>query len=269
MSRYGSSFSVTSKNVASSPALRFLPLPILSKLQWASGSISLFLGLSSLILLSVWFREFEGGFDTGVGRFNLHPLSMIFAFPFFLTHGILAWRLYPLKSHAALKTIHVISNLCAAAFIGLGLWSTLTVHVSHFVSFHSWVGICTAGIFVFQLLGGLIFYAIPGIPIEWKISSLPVHAWLGTLTYIAGMLTVASGLTNYLGLNAKQIRFNSREMFIGNSVGIIVFATLIFALYAVLPSRKPELEAEEGEAAGESGPGGIGASAYQRYGTAT
>jgi hypothetical protein len=226
------------------------PVPLTSRLQRFSGLFALFLGGSSLILLTVWLREFEGGFSTSPSsaHFNLHPLGMMLGYPLALLHGILAWRLYQIHSHNLLKSIHVISNVIASGFIVFGLWSIITIHSSpHLLSVHSWLGVCTAGLTALQLLIALILYLTPGVPIAWRLSCLPYHALFGQLVLICGILTILSGLTNFLSLNAKTIKFNSREMIIGNSVGIIVFACLLFALFALLPRRKLEEEREIAE----------------------
>jgi len=95
----------TSSSSMASQRARFLrgqveggePEPIADASQVIAGIFAIILSLTSIALTVAWLYN-RGGFGvSGSSRFNLHPLSMILAFEFLLTNGILAWRIWPFR----------------------------------------------------------------------------------------------------------------------------------------------------------------------------
>ena len=223
--------------------------------QLAAAGTAVMLSMAPPILLFVWLAHYRAGFglDTSERRFNLHPLSMTLAVPLLLTNAILTWRTWPL-SHKWRKLIHVSLNSAALALIGFGLFCVFTSLPSpHVYTPHSWIGLAFALLLAIQALLGLVYLG-PRREAGIKAALLPTHSWLGVTAWILGMATVLAGIQNLttwlLASGSPRMEPAGSESMLASALGIAVFGTAFFTLYAVLPRRDVSAEAEaEGEQA--------------------
>ena len=229
------------------------PEPIASWPQLVAAGIAVTLSVSTPILLSVWLTHYRAGFGLdSERRFNLHPLCMVLAVPLLLTNAVLAWRTWPLP-HKWRKLIHVSLNSAALALIGFGLYCAFTsLSAPHVYSPHSWIGLAFALLLAFQALLGLVYLA-PRRESDLKAALLPTHAFLGLTAWALGMATVLAGVQNLttwlLASASPRMEPGGSESLLASVLGIAVFGSTLFTLYAVMPRRDVLSEAEaEGEA---------------------
>ena len=233
------------------------PEPAASLPQLVAAGIAVVLSMAAPILLSVWLAHYRSGFGMdGDRRFYLHPLCMTLAVPLLLTNGVLAWRTWPL-SHRWRKVVHASLNSAALALIGFGLYCAFTSLSSpHVYTPHSWMGLAFALLLALQALLGLVYLG-PRREADLKAALLPTHAWLGTTSWLLGMATVLVGVQNLttwlLASGSSRMEPAGAESLLASVLGIVVFATAFFALYAVLPRRDVLAEAEGEQATGMAG----------------
>jgi hypothetical protein len=156
--------------------------------------------------------------------------------------------------------------LCALGLVGFGLFCVFTALSSpHVYTTHSWMGLSTALLLALQALGGVI-YLFPHGQADIKAALLPSHAWLGLTTWVLAMLTVCTGVMNlsgyllYGGGGGRMVAW-SGESIVAALLGLVVYATLLFGLYAAMPRRAV---AWEGEETGEMETGGAGVEGRRR-----
>lgn len=51
---------------------------------------------------------------------------------------------------------------------------------------------------VLQAVGGMLFYLLPLFPFAVRARVLPLHAWLGVVSYTCLMLTVITGIVQWM-----------------------------------------------------------------------
>jgi hypothetical protein len=62
------------------------------------------------------------------------------------------------------------------------------------------------------------------------------------LAWLKGILTSCTGLSQYAAFNYSKWGWNSTEMHVLDSLGIVMLGTLFFTLVAVMPRRDPQYE---------------------------
>ena len=158
------------------------------KAAWQCGSwceyifvvvFSSILLLASIVLTVFWIIYYKQGYslEDKSKLFNFHPTLMIagyitlsgfcksqmmnFLFDFSLWYHISAVLLYRICrccSHLIVKLCHVFFHACSIPCIVIGflaVWESKNEsNVPHFYSLHSWLGLITAGLFVFQFVLG-------------------------------------------------------------------------------------------------------------------
>lgn len=183
-----------------------------------------------------WFEpEAEG--DDFAPSFNLHSMSMSFAFPVLMTESILAFKLG--KQFTRNKTVltywHLVSHLLSLFFIIYGvtkIWSNHSIHgYGHVYSLHSWLGIFTLLTFTGQFLIGFWAYQLrspdlKSVPDGWQnrnISLRPYHSFFGLVTYYCGLATCIAGLM-------EKLAFVEADSFTAPIDLANILALLIFAI---------------------------------------
>ena len=228
------------------------PEPVASWPQLVAAGTAVVLSVSAPILLAVWLTHYRAGFGLdSERRFNLHPLIMVLAVPLLLSNAVLAWRSWPLP-HKWRKFVHVSLNSAALGLVGFGLFCAFTsLSPPHVYTPHSWIGLAFALLLVTQALLGLVYLG-PRRESDIKAALLPTHAWLGVTAWVLGMATVLAGVQNLttwlLASGSPRMLPGGSESLLASVLGITVFGTAFFTMYAVLPRRDVSAETEaEGE----------------------
>ena len=167
--------------------------------------------------------------------------------------------------------MHAALNASALGLVGFGLYCVFTSQSAPYVfTAHSWIGLAAALLLGLQALLGLV-YLLPSAHANVKATVLPLHAWLGTTAYVVAMLTVCTGVMNLQALLLTRgshhytappaghehghavMEPSSAEAIVAALLATVVLATLIFALYALMPRRAVEWEEEVEERAQSTG----------------
>jgi len=180
-------------------------MPSVTLSQKCSGLLAYVVSFFALIAVTVWFSVYQGGFtwstDTNEGNpnlvFNLHPPMMILGFIVFPTQAVLAYRMLPMEHYKA-KVYHFVCHIFGMVCVAIGLSAVITYHVreniEHFYSLHSWFGIGTLALFMVQFVFGFISYCYPKCSFDFRRASLPVHQYLGFVTFTMAIVTSLLGI---------------------------------------------------------------------------
>jgi len=135
---------------------------------------------------------------------NLHPVLMSTGLIYFLGQGMLVYRTGSCCRRIYTKLIHSMFHLLAVPCIALGfiaVWdykSLRTNPIPHFYSIHSWLGLGAMGLFTLQLLVGLFSFlallACESGTAVFRAGLVPIHAIMGTATFIMALATAICGL---------------------------------------------------------------------------
>jgi len=142
---------------------------------------------------------------------NLHPFLMVAGFIYFMGQAMLVYRIGTCCRRLITKLVHTTFHLLAIPCIALGflaVWDYKSLQPAedgssapqpHFYSIHSWLGLATMGLFALQLLVGLFSFlmllACESGTARFRAGLVPVHAIMGTVTFLLAIATALCGLT--------------------------------------------------------------------------
>ncbi|XP_053725194.1 lysosomal membrane ascorbate-dependent ferrireductase CYB561A3-like [Synchiropus splendidus] len=226
-------------------------------------TLSLCLGLLSVLLVGCWMSRWQGGFSwTGSPlQFNWHPVLMvsglvvlsglaavIYRTPFTWTQRKLTWKL-----------VHAGLMLLALVFSSLGLQAVFSfkqlLRLPHLQSLHSWVGFCTVLLFALQWVLGGAGFLLTWTPLWIRQGLKPLHVWTGKVVLILSLIACISGINEKLLLSANTRNSTAEQMLsypaqvrFGNSIGfmIIAFGLVILGILSRDKWKRPE-PSDEGE----------------------
>lgn len=215
-----------------------------------------FMSYSVMACLIGWMSGYEGGYNwdnttvgsyAGANRLNIHPLVMVLGAIVCFTEGVLAWSL-PFGSHRVKKlAVHFPFLAAGLTLVLYGLGTIIThkqaIGDKHFYSIHSWIGIITIALFVFNALGGIVMFLLPELfganfPVkaEKRGGVVPYHAIAGVLIACFSVLSVITGVNNYSYYAGDQA--NSSPNVLGNFVAIAaILYLLLFVSYVLHRER--------------------------------
>jgi len=142
---------------------------------------------------------------------NLHPFMMMTGFIYFMGQGMLVYRVGTCCRRIYTKLLHTMFHLLAVPCIAIGflsVWYYKSLRkddngearpVPHFYSIHSWLGLGTMGLFALQFIVGLFSFlallACESGTARFRAKLVPLHAIIGTATFILAIATAVCGLT--------------------------------------------------------------------------
>jgi len=222
--------------------------PIISQQYTILYTIFQITGLILIYLVYYWIVNFRGGFSFTEAKiiFNWHPLLMTIAFIYLLANSILHYRSFRNNNKQILKNQHAIIHGLILILILLAGCAALISHVyasppiPNFYSLHSWVGILTIVLFLYQFLSGLIFFLYPGISTQYKEVMAPYHVFFGIFIFMLAVTTSVLGFAEKLifALDTQYKLFPAEALF-GNFIGVL---TIIYSGLVVYMATKPEFK---------------------------
>lgn len=195
---------------------------------------------------------------TGDGKvFNWHPVLMTFGFVFCSTTAALSYVALPF-THKTNKIIHLTSHAVGAVTALVGAIAVFRFHNEHNItnlySLHSWLGIFTWVLFVAQWAFGFVTYFYPGARPSVRAGTINYHigGGIGILALI--YITAATGVLEKLAFNAscnvagtlngeKVIGYMASDCVLGNTIGLVLAASLIVAVTAIIHAKLAQHQA--------------------------
>jgi len=199
--------------------------------------ISQVVGVSMVVLMSIWTGHFMGGF-TGQSNpqleFNWHPLLLTISLVYLYGNGILIYRLGRHERKNRLKVAHATVMGSATVLACLGLKAAFDSHtlavdkegksspIPHTYSLHSWCGMFTISLAVAQWFLGLVTF-------------LPIHIFTGLTIFILACATALMGITEKAFFRlSDHYKDKSAEATLVNMLGmsIVLFCITVVGMAA-------------------------------------
>ncbi|XP_024361874.1 transmembrane ascorbate ferrireductase 2 [Physcomitrium patens] len=209
------------------------------------------LGIVSMVLMALWTKCFRGGYGlSGSGVFNLHPLIMFAGFIFLSSEAIVTYKI--LSGDKKLqKRVHMIVQGVAIFLAVLGVTFAYKFHldigIQNFYSLHSWLGLITITLYLFQWILGFMAFWQQSVAKVKRAELLPWHVFLGLAAYATALATAELGLLEKVTFLEKSesppLRIWSGEAMLVNIIGIVIF---LLGAFVVLTSLIPRSRKDKG-----------------------
>lgn len=166
------------------------------------------LGLSAVLLVTIWASNFMGGFSGPSNpklEFNYHPVFMVLGMVFLYGNGILVYRALRTERKSRLKLVHgalmALAFLCAVAALKTVFDShnlNQPAAIPNLYSLHSWLGLTAVLLFCMQLLTGFVSFLFPGVRQWLRAQYLPLHVFFGLAIFGLAVATALLGISEKL-----------------------------------------------------------------------
>ena len=136
-------------------------------------------GIISVILVGLFYPKDGryGNYDWEKNPFSYHPLLMTIGLLFCYGNGIILYRTFPKTKKLLVKIFHGFVLISSLVFAAVGLAAIIrTKNLAqrpHFFTYHSWIGITTLTLFVFQWILGFISFLFPQLSLSFRQFYLP------------------------------------------------------------------------------------------------
>lgn len=193
----------------------------------------------SLGLVLFWVFQYRGQIawqDDISKEFNLHPVLMVGGFVFLLGQAILVYRGCRCCRKIYNKLWHTILHLLVMPAAAIAMVAVFDFHnlskpaIPDLYSLHSWMGLGTLGLFGLQFIVGffsfLVLLCCEKATARFRAALLPLHVHFGLATFLLGVATCVTGLTEKAIFSLKE----SYSQFIPEGIVINVLGlTIIMA----------------------------------------
>ncbi|CAG5100191.1 Oidioi.mRNA.OKI2018_I69.XSR.g16885.t1.cds [Oikopleura dioica] len=189
-----------------------------------------------------WAGGIEGGFDNpGSSEYgNFHVLFMLFAFFLPFAIGAASFRLFTFVDRSIAKIFHAVFNTIGlgGAIAGFYIeYDTIEINgYDHFNSAHTYMGLLTLALYLFQWISGLVLFAIC-IPFKGTVMSaikkgwLPIHRLIGQALFLFLSVTIVLGMMMkfvYTGFMADPDQFRLSNIVMSYFVvGVCTYGTYL------------------------------------------
>lgn len=215
------------------------------------------LGLSAVLLVTIWASNFMGGFSGPSNpklEFNYHPVFMVLGMVFLYGNGILVYRALRTERKSRLKLVHgalmALAFLCAVAALKTVFDShnlNQPAAIPNLYSLHSWLGLTAVLLFCMQLLTGFVSFLFPGVRQWLRAQYLPLHVFFGLAIFGLAVATALLGISEKLFFRlASNYSHLPGEAALGNLLGLCLlsFAVLVVFLATRTSYRRTPLPEE-------------------------
>jgi cytochrome b-561 len=109
--------------------------------------------------------------------FGYHPLMMTLGLLFCYGNAILLYRTFTTTSKMLMKILHALLLILSLLFAAIGLTAIIRNKninkAPHFMTYHSWLGLTTIILFVFQWICGFVCFLFPQLSLNIRKGYMP------------------------------------------------------------------------------------------------
>ncbi|KAG8382662.1 hypothetical protein BUALT_Bualt05G0100600 [Buddleja alternifolia] len=160
--------------------------------------------------------------------FGVHPFLMLFGFIFMMVEAIMVYNTIPVERKVQ-NYVRAFLHFVAIVLGTVGFHASIKLHeklnIASFTSLHSWIGISTISLFVFQGLYGLILFLLRGVPNEVHARAVPWHINGGRVVFY---MAICAGLTGLMEKATSLQLHNRNESHLINFLGLTILLSGIF-----------------------------------------
>lgn len=208
-------------------------------------------GALGLVLFWVFYYRQGIAWQNEIDKeFNLHPILMVGGFVFLLGEAILVYRLCRCGRKIYNKLVHTILHLLVMPAAAIAVVAVFDFHsfkkppIPHLYSLHSWMGLGTLGLFALQFIVGffsfLVLLCCEKATASFRAALLPIHIHFGLATFLMGVATCVTGLTEKaifaLGSSYSE---RTEEGIVMNVLGLVIIVAGILVTFLV---RHPKFQ---------------------------
>lgn len=197
-------------------------------------------GIILCAIVMVWVFYYRGGVGWTEARqeFNWHIVSFTIGMIYLYANGMIIFRFLPWIPKKQLKLIHTGILTCVIVSMVFGMYTVIDCYANsptkrHFTSMHAWLGILSMLLFVGEWAVSIYIYLYPGASSSIRISFMPLHIFLGVITFACTIGATLLGFAPYTR-SVKNYQELPPEALILNCIPLllVVFASLtVYLLY--------------------------------------
>lgn len=224
-------------------------------------------GFMAVVLMGIWTGHHLGGFawqGDPNHQFNWHPLLMTLGMIYLYGNGLLMYRMFRNERKRKLKLLHAGVMISVFFLAVIALKAVFDSHnlkpckdpksegdfcpVPNLYSLHSWMGLITVILFLFQWLAGLITFLFPGLASHLRASYLPLHVFFGLMIFVFACATAILGITEKT-IFALGSKYQDRDPsgVVANWIGLLIGLFCVLVVYLVANPRFKRLTRPEDE----------------------
>uniref|UniRef100_A0A5S6QJY7 Cytochrome b561 domain-containing protein n=1 Tax=Trichuris muris TaxID=70415 RepID=A0A5S6QJY7_TRIMR len=209
--------------------------------QFKTGcTIAHVLGLTAVILVSVWMGAYGVGFEwegNPAGMFRYHPMLMVIGLQLLMGEAALTYRMLRYTRKSITKPIHIALHTITLVCFVLALKAVFYSHnymlppVANMYSLHSWVGMSVVLLFCMQYAFGFYAFFYPKVVPSTGEKMMPFHRLTGRLLLVAATANALMGISEYSAWNVKCWSQFCSEGMIANFTGVLLLLYCAVVLY--------------------------------------
>jgi len=224
-------------------------------------------GFMAVVLVGIWTGHHLGGFawqSDPKHEFNWHPLLMTLGMIYLYGNGILMYRMFRNERKRKLKLLHAGIMISAFLCAVIALKAVFDSHnlnpckhpsqegdtcpLPNLYSLHSWLGLLTVILFLFQWLSGMVTFLFPGLASHLRASYMPLHTFFGLFIFITACVTALLGITEKT-IFALGSKYQERDPsgVVANWIGLLIVVFCVLVVYLIANPRFKRLTRPEDE----------------------
>lgn len=231
---------------------------------WILLIIGEIFGIISVVLVGFFYPKDGryGNYDWETNPFSYHPLFMTIGLLFCYGNGIILYRTFPKTKKILMKSFHGFVLISSLAFAAAGLAAIIRSKNQgqrpHFFTYHSWIGITTLTLFVFQWILGFISFLFPQLSLSFRQVYLPrfvlflleiwksfvffsSHRFWGKTIFVCSVIAILTGLSEH-GIGTSFFTPNDEQQSRRYIMNFFAGFTSLFSLIILYLLSNPDYQ---------------------------
>ncbi|CAF1187046.1 unnamed protein product [Rotaria sordida] len=206
-----------------------------------------FFGALSVLFVGLFFDKhvYSSTYNWKTDPFTFHPLMMTTGLLFCYGNAILLYRTFRQTPKLTVKILHALFLILSLIFGAVGFTAIVRAKIldneSHFISFHSWLGLLTLILFVLQWICGFISFLFPKLSLDTRTKYMPTHRFWGKIIFLSAVITILAGLSELGTFSSFFVKDDAerKRRLIMNFFGVF---TLLFSLIVIYLLTNPDYQ---------------------------
>jgi len=161
------------------------------------------------------------------------------------------YRTFKQTRKNVVKILHALLLIISLAFAAIGFTAIIRSKIAgnrpHFMTYHSWIGLTTITLFVFQWIMGFVSFLVPQLSLNFRKGYMPSfsHRLWGKIIFLSAVAAVLTGLSEY-GYGSSFFTPNDRERSRRLILNFFGVCTSLFSLIVIYLLSNPDYQRQPG-----------------------